>query len=154
MCSFAQHAVIYRDGDEPTKPRQRSLDSEECGCLREDWLFASQCCLSVSSTTNTDLLLFIWTLAHTFDLSNWRTNPRHSYSDGFTPMFNSNLETACVKSGGPRGDASHLMPLESTSDLKNLGHKSLQSYCVPSHRQPRPAGLALKQVLLPESQHQ
>lgn len=48
--------------------------------MRRDWLcLLWGCCLSVSSTTNRDSLLFIWTPAHTFDLSKWVANPSQSY---------------------------------------------------------------------------
>ncbi len=67
-----------------------SLNSEfdrkavECvfiwGEVRQDrFCLLLDCCLSVSSTTNRDSLLFIWTLAQTFDLSKWVANPTQSY---------------------------------------------------------------------------
>lgn len=53
------------------------------GEVRRDWLcLLSDCCPSVSSTTNRDSLLFIWTPAHTFDLSKWVANPSQSYCGG------------------------------------------------------------------------
>lgn len=67
-----------------------SLNSEfvrtavECvfiwGWVRRDWFcLLLDCCLSVSSTTDRDSLLFIWTPAQTFDLSKWVANPSPSY---------------------------------------------------------------------------
>lgn len=48
--------------------------------VRRDWFcLLLYCCLSVSSTTDRDSLLFIWTPAQTFDLSKWVANPSQSY---------------------------------------------------------------------------
>ena len=53
------------------------------GEARQDWFcLLLDCCLSVSSTTNRDSLLFIWTPAQTFDLSKWVANPTQSYCGG------------------------------------------------------------------------
>lgn len=53
------------------------------GEARQDWFcLLSDCCLCVSSTTNRDSLLFIWTPAQTFDLSKWVANPSQSYCGG------------------------------------------------------------------------
>ena len=90
-------AVIYRDCDESTKPQAAAVftllvskfgefDRKAVECVfiweeaRRDWLcLLSDCCLCVSSTTNRDSLLFIWTPAQTSDLSKWVANPSPSY---------------------------------------------------------------------------
>lgn len=115
--SLTLHGVSsLRDCDESTKPQAAAVftlllsefgefDRKAAECVfiweeaRRDWLcLLSDCCLCVSSTTNRDSLLFIWTPAQTSDLSKWVANPSPSYCGARVGV------PAMLPPSGPKGE--------------------------------------------------